>query len=138
MVDRRAQRGSVLMLMPAAVLIVIVLGALAIDRAVVFGAQRELINTAQAAANDAATLGIDLDAVRVEGTLQYDRGRIDAAIERSVDGDDGIVVTGWEIDGDHLVVRLEKRVEYVFSKGVPGGSDSTVVRATARARLLRS
>lgn len=126
------------MLMPAAVLIVILLGALAIDRAVVFGAQRELINTAQSAANDAVTLGIDIDAVRVDGTLRYDRGRIDAAIQRSVAGDDAIVVAGWEIDGDHLVVRLEKRVEYVFSKGVPGGADGTVVRATARARLLRS
>lgn len=126
------------MLMPAAVLIVIVLGSLAIDRAVVFGAQRELINTAQAAANDAVTLGIDIEEVRAGGDLQYDRRRIDAAIQRSVAGDDDIVVAGWEIDGDQLVVRLEKRVEYVFSKGVPGGADSTVVRATGRARLVRA
>src|SRR5690606_36454066 len=61
---RRGQRGSVLMLMPAAVLIVLALGSLAVDRAVVFGAQRDLINTAQAAANDAVTLGIDVDQVR--------------------------------------------------------------------------
>lgn len=126
------------MLMPAAVLVVIVLGSLAIDRAVVFGAQRDLINTAQAAANDAVTLGIDIDEVRAGGDLRYDRGRIDAAIRRAVAGDDGVVVTSWSIDGDQLEVRLEKRVEYVFTKGVPGGTDSVRVRATGRARLIRS
>lgn len=126
------------MLMPAAVLVVIVLGSLAVDRAVVFGAQRELINTAQAAANDAVTLGIDIEEVRADGELRYDRSRIDAAIRRSVAGDTSVVITSWSIDGNHLEVRLEKRVEYVFAKGIPGGSDSTLVRATARAHLLRS
>lgn len=134
---RRGQRGSVLMLMPAAVLIVLVLGALAVDRAVVFGAQRDLINTAQAAANDAVTLGIDVDQVRAGGDVQYDPARIEAAIRRSLSQADGAVLTGWTIQGDQLVVRLEKRVEYVFTKGVPGAPDTAVVRATARARLLR-
>ncbi len=134
----RQQHGSVLMLMPAAVLVVIVLGSLAIDRAVVFGAQRDLINTAQAAANDAVTLGIDVEEVRAGGELRYDRDRIDEAIRRAVAGDAGVVVAGWTINGDQLVVRLEKRVEYVFAKGVPGGADSILVRATGRARLLRS
>lgn len=132
------QRGSVLMLMPAAVLVVILLGSLAVDRAVVFGAQRDLINTAQAAANDAVTLGVDVEAVRMGGELRYDRVRIDDAIHRAVAGDAGVIVTGWTIDGDQLVVHLEKRVEYVFAKGVPGGADSIVVRATGRARLLRT
>lgn len=126
------------MLMPAAVLVVIVLGSLAVDRAVVFGAQRELINTAQAAANDAVTLGIDIEEVRADGELRYDRARIDDAIRRALAGDPGVVVTSWSIDGNQLVVRLEKRVEYVFAKGIPGGANSTVVGATARARLLRS
>ena len=126
------------MLMPAAVLVVIVLGSLAIDRAVVFGAQRDLINTAQAAANDAVTLGIDIEGVRADGDLRYDRSRIDAAIRRAVAGDAGVVVTQWAIEGDQLVVRLEKQVEYVFAKGIPGGPDSILIRATGRARLLRS
>ncbi|MEO6989597.1 MAG: hypothetical protein ABI239_13235 [Aquihabitans sp.] len=124
--------------MPAAVLVVITLGSLAVDSAVVFGAQRDLINTAQAAANDAVTLGIDIEGVRASGELQYDRARIDEAIQRAVAGDDDVVVTGWSIDGDQLVVRLEKWVEYVFAKGVPGGSNGTVVQATGRARLNRS
>lgn len=125
------------MLMPAAVLVVIVLGSLAVDQAVVFGAQRDLINTAQAAANDAVALGIDIEEVRAHGDLRYDRTRIDEAIRRAVAGDARVVVTGWSIAGDQLVVRLEKRVEYVFARGVPGGTDSTVVRATGRARLYR-
>ena len=50
------------MLMPAAVLVVIILGAIAVDQAVVFTRQRELIAAAEAAANDAAGYGIDRDA----------------------------------------------------------------------------
>lgn len=134
---RARERGSVLLLMPAAVLVVIILGALSVDRALVFGAQRELVNEAQAAANDAAALGIDVDALRAGGAVRYDRDRIDRAVRSSLAGVDGITVR-WVIDGDEIVVRLERRVSYVFTKGVPGAADTAVVHATARARLVRT
>lgn len=128
-------RGSVLMLMPAAVLIVIVLGALAIDRAVVFGAQRDLVATAQAAANDGAG-AIDLDVLRA-GAVEFDEAQIDQIVTASAGRADGAVVSDWEIEGDVLVVRLERRVELVFADGVPGASGTQVVTATARSVLER-
>ena len=71
-----SQRGSVLMLMPAAVLILVILSAVALDRAVVFGAQRSLVDTAQAAANNGAGGGLDIDELRSAGTVQLDPGAV--------------------------------------------------------------
>ena len=52
------------MLMPAAVLIVMVLGAIAVDLTAVRLGQRELIAAAGDAANDAVTVGLDEAALR--------------------------------------------------------------------------
>ncbi|HEX2575085.1 MAG TPA: hypothetical protein VHK88_01980 [Aquihabitans sp.] len=133
----RSATGSALLLMPAAVLIVVVLGGIAVDRAVVFGAQRDLVATAQAAANDAASEGVDLRALRSGGDVAVARDRIDIAVARAVALADGTVRARWALQDDVLVVRLERTVDLVFSGGVPGASDRQVVRATARSRLLR-
>lgn len=61
------------MLMPAAALIVIVLSALAIDAALVGMRRRELAQIADAAANDAATMAIDLDELRRSGEVVLDQ-----------------------------------------------------------------
>jgi hypothetical protein len=68
------------MLMPAAVLIVVMLGAIAVDRAVVFGAQRDLVASAQAAADNGASLGVDLDRLRADGEIEPDLAAIEQAI----------------------------------------------------------
>lgn len=125
------------MLMPAAVLIVILLGAIAVDRAVVFGAQRDLVATAEAAAGDGAAAGVDLDALRAGDGLRYDDRRIDQAVTAALVGTDGVVQASWRIEGDTLVVRLQRRVDLVFTKGVPGAADQVTVTATARAELRR-
>ena len=54
-----------MMLMPAGVLIMVILASLALDRALVFAEQRDLVSTAQAAANDAAAFGVDPARLRV-------------------------------------------------------------------------
>ena len=51
-------RGSALMLMPAAVLVVIVLSAIAVDGALAFMGRRELSAAAAAAANDAVVAAL--------------------------------------------------------------------------------
>jgi hypothetical protein len=128
------------MLMPVAVLIVVILGAIAVDRAVVFGAQRELVQSAQAAANDAAAVGADIERLRAghADTARFDRERIDRAVRASLVGVDDLVDHRWTLRGDQVVVELEQRVELVFTKGVPGAADTTTVRATATARLRSS
>jgi len=126
--------------MPFAVLIVVILGAIAIDRAVVFGAQRELVQAAQAAANDAAAVGVDVDAIRADGAVDpsFDRARVERVVTASLVGVDDLVARRWYLDGDEVVVVLEQRVGFIFTKGVPGAADGTVVRATARASLRTS
>src|SRR5437773_1504898 len=75
-VPSRRERGSVLMLMPAAVLVFLILGALAVDYGGVFVTHRDLANAAAAAANDAATRSIDL-------SLFYETGEIRLIPERA-------------------------------------------------------
>lgn len=68
--------------MPAAVLVFLVLGALAVDAAAVFLAQRYLANAASAAANDAASQAVDLDRFYADGSvrlLALDAQRVAAA-----------------------------------------------------------
>ena len=78
----RDERASVLMLMPAAVLVFIVLGALCVDFASVYGAKRELSNAAAAAANDVASQALDVDPC-VAGELLHGTDFGDSQPERS-------------------------------------------------------
>lgn len=130
------QRGSVLLLMPAAVLVVFVLAALSVDRAVVFGAQRDLVADAEAAANDAVAAGVSPEVLHAEGRIELDPARVDAEVDRVVEAADRPTRSQWHVEGDVVVVRLEQDVALVFSP-VPGGADTVTVHATARAELRR-
>jgi|JI8StandDraft_1071087.scaffolds.fasta_scaffold405662_1 hypothetical protein len=126
------------MLMPAAVLIVVMLGAIAVDRAVVFGAQRDLVASAQAAADNGASLGVDLDRLRADGEIEPDLAAIDQAIALAATTfEPGTTVT-WYLQGDDVVVELERTVDLVFAPGVPGAAPTEPVRARATAELRLS
>lgn len=124
-----------LLLMPVAVLIVVILASLAADRAVVFGAQRDLVAAAQVAANDAAGLGVDPGRLHDDGRIEYDRVRIDQAVRAALAGTDGQVDARWSVRDGEIVVRLERSVELIFARGVPGASPTQRVTATASAEL---
>lgn len=49
---------------------------------------------------------------------------------------DGVIVR-WSIRGGRIEVVAERRVALIFSKGVPGGPATRLVRATAAAQLRR-
>ncbi|MCU0310253.1 MAG: hypothetical protein MUE36_04835 [Acidimicrobiales bacterium] len=133
--------GSVLMLMPAAVLIVLVLGAITVDLTVARLGQRELIAAAADAANDAAGHGLDEVALRSGRGYVVDPDRVDDAVLASLDAkgllddlDEPPTVT---VGADGTVeVRLVRRVGYVFAKALPGVADGVVVRGGAAARLV--
>jgi hypothetical protein len=129
--------GSVLMLMPAAVLIVVLLGALAVDQAVVFGGQRQLVTAAQRAANDAVALGVAVEDLRAEGVVRLDPVRIDRAVGAALADVDGVTVSSWERRGDVLVVRAARQVPVVFAGAIPGLERSRRVTAVATAELRR-
>lgn len=134
------EHGSAMMLLPAAVLVILVLGALAVDVAVVHLGERQAFGAATAAANDAATYGIDPAAMRsgAAPTIDPVRARHAAlaslAGEQALDPDAAPVV---HVDGSSVTVTVTLRVAYVFSQGLPGAPDGTTVTARATADAVQ-
>ena len=138
MLRRRRDRGSVLLLMPAGVLIVVILGSIAVDFGIAFLAERELSSLAESAANDAATAAVDVEHLRATGEFRLDPDRVDAVVaatlaasstEVELEPPDVAVVV---VDGDPAVrVRLTGWVDYVFAPALPGGPDGIQVAAGA-------
>jgi hypothetical protein len=134
----RLERGSVLMLAPAAFLIVLVLGSLAIDAAAVHLRQRELAAAAGAAANDAVTVGLDQGVLRSTGELVLDPARVEAAV-LDVLARHGVLDELLEppritvLDDRTVEVRLHAVAEYVIAPALPGDHRGREVRATVRA-----
>lgn len=131
-----------LLLFPAAVLVVVVLAAVAVDSSIAFLGERELANATAAAANDAAG-----QAVSDRAFYQGDRVELDpATVERVAVGrvraslDTGrhhdLVVDAQarppSAAGCAWTVRVtaRSRVSYIFSPAVPGGPDSVAIEAS--------
>ena len=128
-------RASALMLMPAAVLVVLVLGAIAVDAAVVFLAERELASAAAAAANDAVTAGLDEAALRSGQPYRLDPALVEEVVGRSLAGQ-GLppgVDVHVALDGDRVRVTLAGEARLVFAPAVPGAPTTAAVEATASA-----
>ena len=149
MADRRYAngdaRGSALLLVPAAVLIVVVLGSLAVDSAIVFTAQRQLADAAAAAANDAVTAGLTEEAFyRCEGVrLNPERVRevVVASLDaRAADIVDAVhsVSTGQDTTGAPTVtVHVAGTVTPLFAPALPGQGMTRTVEARAVASAVR-
>ncbi|QGG95656.1 hypothetical protein [Actinomarinicola tropica] len=133
-------RGSVLLLFPAAFLIVLVLGSIAIDAGVAFMRQRELATAASAAVNDGVALAT-ADALERGDGVRIDHARLEAAVVASLDRR-GVLATLTAppqvriVDSDLVEVTLVARADYVIAPALPGGRDGIDVRATATARLV--
>ena len=139
------QRGSTLLLFPAALLIMVALAAITVDSAIAFMAQRELANATAAAANDAATQGlsderfyehdsIELAAAEVEAiavarvTALIDSVRhhglaVAATVTRPTSG-----CSAWTVE-----VTASSRVDELFGRAMPGSDGQVAVRAVSTA-----
>lgn len=137
----KLDRASVLMLFPAAFLIVLVLGALAIDSAMVFLHQRELNSAASAAANDAIALAVDVEATRAEGRVIINPAKLEVEIHDSL-ARRGVLPNLVEPPlitfepPDQVTVDLASWASYIISPALPGNKDGTLVRVSATARLV--
>ena len=129
------EQGSVLMLVPAAVLVLLVLGAICVDSAVVFLGQRDLANRTAAVANDIAGLAVsDAAFYDAAGAVALDGDRAAAYTRLAFPADD---VPGgfasWRAEaataGDQVTVVAEAEVRSIFAKAIPGAPDTTTVRA---------
>ena len=130
------------MLMPAAVLIVMVLGAITVDLTAVRLGQRELIDAAGDAANDAVTVGLDEGALRAGDGYRIDPARaegavIDSLAAKGILGRLAEAPTVTVIGDDVVEVRLARRVPHIFAKALPGAPDDELVRATVTAEVAQ-
>lgn len=141
---RRTQgdRGTVLLLMPAAVFAVMVLGAIAVDVGLVSLRAQQLRFVADSAAGDA--LGaLDVDELRSRGRVRIDRARaaelIRAGIARGPlpDAEITAVSIGSDRSGRiEIAVRLRFEAELVIAPALPGRSGPVTVTATGRALVI--
>lgn len=129
-----------LLLMPAAVLVVLVLASIAVDFTIAFLGEREAASLAAAAANDAVTAAIDDERFRAgEGIhLDEDRARriaLDTLDASSTELDDVTVEVVTDVrDGEPAVtVTVRGTIDYVFAPALPGAPTEAFVEATATA-----
>jgi len=137
--SRRTDRGSALMLMPAGVLILLLLGAITFDLTYVRVAQRELIAAAGDAANDAVTYGMDEARLRRGDGYALDESLAREAVVDSLAAkgllDDLAEPPTVVVDPDGTVeVQLSRVVPHVFGRALPAVDDVTV-RGRGAARV---
>jgi hypothetical protein len=132
---RGRERASVLMLMPAGVLVVLLLGAIAFDLSLVFLRQRQASSLAVDLANDLATAALDEMAFRSDGVFRLDPERAEdlgTGLAAASDLADEIREVEIEVvEPDTVTVRVVLEVEYVFARALPGAADGTTVAASA-------
>lgn len=127
------------MLMPAAVLVMVLLGAIALDAAAIRMQSRELRNVARSAANDALGAAVDVDHLRETGEIRIDetlaRLTVDEAILRRAVDDvavDSVAVTTEADRTIVLTVALRRPVEHILRP--PGTHPTVTVTAVGSAR----
>ena len=138
-----------LLLFPAAILIVVVLAAIAVDSAIVFLGQREVANAVSAAANDAAGKGVGNRAFYEGARVDLDPATVrQLAVDQVVAALDGGRFAGLQVDVDVapasssscppvVRVRAHASVSPLFAAALPGDGGQVQVTATATGSPLQ-
>lgn len=143
---RRAQTGSALILFPAVVLVMLILGAICVDSASAYLAKRALLDEATAIADDAAARGLDrasFYATPPKLRIDPDRARSIAADRLVVEAHDGgLEITAAQVDvssdGQSVTVSAQGRARRVFAPIFAGGGHVAVRgEATAHVQEVR-
>jgi len=130
------ERGTVLMLMPAAVLVFIMLAAIAFDYSHLYLAKRDLASLADAATNNAVTYGVDQASIRRGDGYALDPDVVEQSVLASI----AVHSPDLHLIGEPTVelvtptearVTLTARIDFVFTRAIPGASDSETVRVTS-------
>ena len=126
------------MLVPAGILVLLVLAAVAVDSSLVFLAQRDLANRTAAAANDIAGAAVSDEAFYGGGAIVVPEGVADSFVDATFSSarrPEGFVT--WTADattaGRSVTVSAEAEVRYLFAPAVPGVARTTTVRARSTA-----
>ena len=148
--ELRRQSGSVLMLFPAAVLVVLILGAIAVDASVAFLAKRELNDASAALANDLAIEALSNDAFyhspdrvpRLELDTDYVRrqsegGLLADRVRQQLDSHYRDVTATADVRNGCVVVTISAAGNYIFTGAVPGAHRTFRLAASAGATPRR-
>lgn len=137
-----SERGTVLLMFPAAVMIMLVLGAIVLDVGLSQVRARELQAVADSAANDTLA-ALDIAALRSGLPLTLNPARARAIVAESVASGplpESVVESiaighngGGQITVD---VRLRLRVDLMIAPALPGGITSTLITRTGRVVVL--
>ena len=136
MTCRRGARGSVLILVPAFVLVLLALGAIAVDSSIAYLGRRQLADFTASAADRAAAGALDKPSFYGSGAV-----RIDAVTAQQVVADAEAVARRGGLDittvtvmvapaGTSVTVTAAARVRTVFGIAVGGRTSFTVRAAT--------
>lgn len=138
----KRDRGTVLLLFPAAFMIMIILGAIVIDVSLSHVRARELEAVASSAANDALA-ALDVEALRTDGEVRFDLTRAEQIVRDAVANGarPDAVVLAVGVDRNRagepqLTVTLQLEVDFVMAAALPAGLDSTVITRTRTASIL--
>lgn len=135
------------MLVPAAILVLFVLGSIAVDFSIAFLAQRELTSAAAAVANDTATAALSDRSFYAggpdggPGAIEIDDEAATRLAEQALSGraPGGVRDAGIErvrAPGNQVCVILTGRVDYIFAKAIPGGPRGRTVTGRAVATAV--
>lgn len=128
------ERASTLLFFPAALLVMVVLAAVTVDFARLHLAQRQVDDLAAATANDAVTVGLDIDGFRSGDGYRLDAARVDAVgAMRAGRADLPVTVTSRLTGPRSVLVEVSAPVPLAFSRALPGAPPRVVVRGRAEA-----
>jgi hypothetical protein len=124
------------MLMPAAVLVLVILGSIAVDSAVAFLGQRELNNFTATAATTAASAGLDQAAFYHDQHIVIDPQRaadITSVLEARVGSGVHDLRVNVTVTGNEVTVTASGVVNDILANAIPGVRHVWAVQATSRA-----
>jgi hypothetical protein len=136
----RGDWGSALLLVPAGILIVLLLGSIAVDLSLVHLTRQEAADAAAAAADDTVTAALDQETLRASGEYVIDERQardVTAAVLAARGLATKVSAADVALEGDTVTVTLTMPVRYVFARGVPGARHGTTVTVTASASVRR-
>ncbi len=126
------------MLVPAGILVLLILAAIAVDSSIVLLAQRDLANRTAATANDVAGALVDDSRFYSTGDIAVDERRASQYTALAFQpGRHPAGVETWRasatVVGRQVTIEASAEVPYLFGRAVPGLPRTTTVRARSTA-----
>jgi len=138
---RCREHGTTLLLVPAATLVLIILGAIAVDLSTIHLARRELVRVVAHAADDGASM-VDTDHLRRTGGVRLDPAAADRVARAQIFAAElpgrligrPTVELGTEPTSIEVTATLE--VDHLFAAAIPGAPDHQRITVRSQGRLL--